>query len=128
MAGQSRKAGSQMTVTPSPSRYEELIEQSAEARHRGDHSAAQQFASAAHKWAMDEHVRVQRLEQAREALIMAKRQLDTSWDKDRTCATPEELLERHPEFKRVITAWQAAEQRVQELEEPLLHDDNSKKS
>jgi hypothetical protein len=102
---------------PTERHYRELLEQSESARNRGDHWSAQKFASEAHKWAMDERTRLQRLEQAREALVAATRRLESAWDKDRECQTIEELHERHPEFRSVITTWQKAQQLVQELEE-----------
>jgi hypothetical protein len=108
----------EMADSPSARRYFELIEQSRGARRRGDHWAAQQFATAAHKWAMDELVRLRRLALAQESLATATRQLETNWDKDRECTTIAELHERHPEFRRVITAWEQAKQRVLDLEEP----------
>ena len=98
--------------------YRELMEQSAAARTRGDHWAAQQLATEAHKWAMDERTRLQRLDQARRALETATRRLNTTWDRDRECETIEELQERHPEFKSVITTWEKAQQLVKELENP----------
>src|SRR5690554_4258136 len=76
--------------------YAELLEQSEQARARGNHWEAQQFATAAHKLAMDERTRLQRLQQARAELETATRQLNIAWDKDREAKTVEELLERHP--------------------------------
>jgi hypothetical protein len=107
----------EMADSPSARRYFELIEQSRCARSRGDHWAAQQFATAAHKWAMDEHTRLQRLARARESLAAARRQLEATWDKDRECTTIAELRERHPEFKRVISVWERAQQEVRDLDE-----------
>jgi hypothetical protein len=100
--------------------YRELMEQSTSARKRGDHWAAQRFATGAHKWAMDERTRLQRLALAREALTAATRRLEATWDKDRECETVAELHERHPEFRSAITAWEKAEQLVRELEEAPL--------
>jgi hypothetical protein len=99
-------------------RYGELIDQSAEARRQGNHWAAQKYATAAHKWALEERTRIKRLEQARTALTSATRQLNAAWDKDRECETIEELREQHPEFKRVITVWEEAEAQVTSLENP----------
>ncbi len=111
----------EMANSPSARHYNTLIEQSARARSRGDHLAAQQFATAAHEWAMDEHTRLQRLVHAREALAIATRQLETAWDKDRECTTVAELRERHPEFGRVITAWERAQQLLRDLDAPRPH-------
>lgn len=108
----------EMADSPSARHYKELTEQSVLARNRGDHWSAQQYATAAHKWAMDEHVRLQRLAHARESLAAATRQLEATWDKDRECTTIEELRERHPEFKRVITVWERAKQLVRDLDKP----------
>ena len=102
----------------SDQRYAELIEQSRVARRQGDHWSAQQYATAAHKWVLEERTRLKRLEQARTALSSATRQLNAAWDKDRECETIEELLDRHPEFKRVITVFKEAEARVSTLENP----------
>lgn len=107
----------------SDERYAELIEQSREARRQGDHWSAQQYATAAHKWVLEERTRLKRLVQARQALVSATRQLNAAWDKDRECETIEELRERHPEFKRVITVYQEAEARVSTLENPPSPDD-----
>jgi hypothetical protein len=96
--------------------YRELLEKSESARNEGDHWAAQKFATQAHKWAMDERTRLQRLAQARKALETAERRLTTCWDKDRECATVDELHEKHPEFRSVITNCEKARQLVIELE------------
>jgi hypothetical protein len=96
--------------------YRDLLEKSESARNQGDHWAAQKFATQAHKWAMDERTRLQRLAQAREALVTAERRLETCWDKDRECETVEELHEKHPEFRSVITNCEKARQLVKELE------------
>ncbi len=122
MADLSYITSPEMVDSPSARRYAEMIEQSREARRCGDHWAAQQFATAAHKWALDEHTRLQRLAHARESLAAAGRQLQTVWDKHPECATIAELLDSHPEFKRVITARDAAEQRVGDLEQSPTSD------
>ena len=44
--------------------------------------------------------------------------LDTTWAKDRTCTSVAALRERHPEFKRVISGWELAQQRVWKLAAP----------
>jgi hypothetical protein len=103
--------------------YLSLIEQSLEARRQGDHWAAQKLATAAHKWVLQEGTRFRRLTHAREALVSAARQLETAWDKDRDCQTIEDLRERHPEFKRVITVFEEAQARATELENPPVPDD-----
>jgi hypothetical protein len=100
--------------------YRELLEKSESARYQGDHWAAQKFATQAHKWAMDERTRLQRLAQARKALDSAERRLETCWDKDRECETMTELHEKHPEFRSVITNWEKARQLVIELESAPL--------
>ncbi len=105
----------EMADSASGHHYHTLIELSASARRRGEHQAAQQYATAAHKWAMEEHARLQRLVVAREALAVATRVIETAWDKDRTCTSIAELRERHPEFTRMITAWESAQQAVDEL-------------
>jgi hypothetical protein len=105
----------EMADSASGQHYHTLIELSASARKRGEHQAAQQYATAAHKWAMDEHVRLQRLVAARDALAVATRVLETAWDKDRACTSVDELRERHPELKRMITAWESAQQTVRGL-------------
>jgi hypothetical protein len=102
--------------------YNELIKQSVRARARGDHWAAQQLASEAHRFAMEEQTRLQRLMHAEEALAQAKRQLQSAWDKAPECETVEELQEQHPEYKRLITAWENATQQVQDLSEPQIED------
>lgn len=107
---------SEMPDSETERHYRELLEQSQAARNKGDHWAAQKFATEAHKWAMDERTRLQRLAQARDALVTAKRRLETSWDKDRECETVAELHEKHPEFRSVITTWEKAQQLVAELE------------
>lgn len=96
--------------------FRKLVEKSEAARKEGDHWAAQKYATEAHKWAMDQRIRLQRLAHAREELVTAKRRLETSWDKDRDCETVDELREKHPEFKSVITTWEKAVQLVEELE------------
>lgn len=98
--------------------YDDLLEQSASARSRGDHWTAQKLATEAHKGAMDERTRIQRLIQARKALESATRRLETTRARDPESANDEELIERHPEFKSVVTAWEKANQAVQELENP----------
>jgi hypothetical protein len=108
----------EMADSLSAQRYRSLLDQSACARARGDHLLAQQFATGAHKWAMGEHRRLQRLVHAREALTVATRYLDTAWAKDRACTTVAELRERHPEFKRVISGWELAQQLVSKLDAP----------
>lgn len=110
--------GPEMAESPSGQHYRTLMGLSASARGRGDHQEAQQFATAAHQWAMDEHVRLQRLVQAREALVLAERLLQSTWDKDRDCETLDELRERHPEFKRVIVNWEGARDVVHDLSQP----------
>ncbi len=104
--------------TPSARHYRELITEAKKARVEGEHWKAQKLASAAHKWAMSELTRLQRLEQAEEWLAEATKRLDKAWDQDRDCTTIEELRENHPEFKRVITAYESAQQRVDELRQP----------
>lgn len=101
--------------TPGARRYRELIAQSRSARARGEHWTAQQLASEAHKWAMEELVRLQHLAYAQQALERVTKQLNDAWDRDRSCATLDELRERHPEFKRLIASWETAEQRAREL-------------
>jgi hypothetical protein len=103
--------------TPSARHYQDLIKQAAHARKHGDHWQAQQLASTAHKWAMTELTRLQRLEQAQTWLNETTKRLDRIWDQDRSCQTIDELREHHPEFKRVITTWESAQQRVHELVE-----------
>jgi len=105
----------EMADSSSGRHYRTLMELSASARSSGDHPAAQQFATAAHKWAMDEHVRLQQFVEAQDALESATRHLETAWDKDRACATLDELREHHPEFKRLIVAWERARDVVCEL-------------
>ncbi|HVX57945.1 MAG TPA: hypothetical protein VHA37_09555 [Candidatus Saccharimonadales bacterium] len=101
--------------TPSARYYHDLIAQAASARKHGNHWKAQQLASSAHRWAMNELTRLQRLEQAEAWLAETTKRLDRSWDQDRSCTTLDELRSNHPEFKRVITTWEAAQERVQEL-------------
>jgi len=101
--------------TPSARHYRDLIERATSAREHGDHWQAQQLASTAHKWAMTELARLQRLEQAQSWLNETTKRLDRIWDQDRSCTTIDELRAQHPEFKRVITTWEAAQQRVVEL-------------
>ncbi|HET7034444.1 MAG TPA: hypothetical protein VFI42_02075 [Thermomicrobiaceae bacterium] len=98
--------------SPSSRYYQELLDQAAAARRGGDHLRAQQLASAAHKWAMDEIIRLQRVSQAEAELAQANKQLESAWDRDRACATLEELGERHPEFRRLITRRDTAEERL----------------
>jgi uncharacterized membrane-anchored protein len=105
----------EMAGSASGLHYHTLIELSINARKSGDHQAAQQYATAAHKWAMDEHTRLQRLVTARQNLAAATRVLETAWDKDRTCTSIAELRERHPEFTRMITAYESAQQAVRGL-------------
>ncbi len=118
MAESQHRIDDELDDARSNSRYAELIEQSREARREGNHWAAQQYATAAHRWVFEERTRLKRLAQARTALTSATRQLNAAWDKDRECETIEELRERHPEFKRVITVFQEAEARVTSLEHP----------
>lgn len=99
---------SEMVASSSARHYRMLMERSASARGRGDHQTAQQFATAAHKWAMDEHVRLQQLVQAQDALVSVARHLKVAWDKDPTCETFDELREYHPELRRLIMAWEQA--------------------
>jgi hypothetical protein len=108
--------------------YRELLEKSESARYEGDHWAAQKFATQAHKWAMDERTRLQRLAQARKALETAERRLETCWEKDRECESVAELHEQHPEFRSVITNWEKAQQLVVELESAPIEpeDENAK--
>jgi hypothetical protein len=101
--------------TPSARHYRELISQAKRARTAGEHWKAQQLASAAHKWAMSELTRLQRLEQAQAWLAETTKRLERAWDQDRGCKTVDELRENHPEFKRVITTWESAQARVHEL-------------
>ncbi len=110
----------EMANSPSARYYHSLIELSVSARGRGDHQAAQQFATAAHKWAMEEHVRLQQLVQAEDTLVKATRLLQTTWDKDRACETLDELRERHPEFRRMIVAYERARDVVFDLSQPEL--------
>lgn len=98
--------------------YRELVEQSNLARAAGRHLEAQRFASAARKWSMDESIRLQRLEHALEKLQEARSRLDSAWDKDRSCATVGELVERHPELERSRAGCADAEERVQALATP----------
>ena len=112
----------EMADSSSGRHYRTLMDLSATARGRGDHQAAQQFATAAHKWAMDEHIRLQQLVQAQDTLASATRLLETTWDKDRTCGTLDELRESHPEFKRMIVAWERARDVVRELAQPQTDD------
>jgi len=101
--------------TPSAHHYRELIGQAKQARTQGEHWKAQQLASAAHKWAMTELTRLQRLDQAEKWLAETNKRLEKAWDQDRDCTTIDQLRETHPELKRVITTWESAQQRVQEL-------------
>ncbi|HUZ00553.1 MAG TPA: hypothetical protein VMU89_09385 [Thermomicrobiaceae bacterium] len=102
--------------SPGARHYQALLEQSVAARQRGDHRLAQHLASAAHKWAMDEINRLQRLQHAQLARDQAREQLERAWDRDRDCATVAELRERHPEFRAVITRWEVAEAQVSGLD------------
>jgi hypothetical protein len=108
----------EMADSPSGRHYRALMELSASARGRGEHREAQQFATAAHKWAMAENVRFQKLLRAQDALASATHHLQTAWDKHRTCATLDELCERHPECKRMVLAWERARDAVRELRQP----------
>ena len=108
----------EMADSSSGRHYRTLMELSASARSSGNHPAAQQFATAAHKWAMDEHVRLQQFVQAQDALAAATRHLETAWDKDRACATLDELRDNHPEFKRLIIAWESARVVVRGFSQP----------
>ena len=101
--------------TSSRAHYLGLIEQSNAARAAGQHSEAQRLASAAHKWSMDERVRLQRLDQAIANLDSAWTHLNKAWDKDRSCGSVTELGEQHPEFLRLITRCQALEAQVELL-------------
>lgn len=101
--------------TPSGRHYHDLINRAQQARIHGEHWQAQQLASAAHKWAMTEIARLQRLEQAQQWLTEATKRLERAWDQDRACATVDELRSQHPEFKRVISTWESAQERVREL-------------
>lgn len=112
----------EMADSPSGRHYHTLMELSASARGRGEHRAAQQFATAAHKWAMDEHIRLQKLVQAHDALASATQLLKAAWDKDRACATLDELRERHPECKRLIIAWERARDVVRGLSQSQTGD------
>ncbi|HEU5425038.1 MAG TPA: hypothetical protein VFU72_15965 [Nitrolancea sp.] len=105
----------ELAASPSARYYEDLLEQSAAARSNGDHLQAQRLASAAHKWAMDEIIRLQRVRQAEAELAQATKQLESAWDRDRACITKEELGERHPEFRRLITRLETAEARLSDL-------------
>lgn len=108
----------EMLDVPTTHHYQELMERSESARSRGDHWRAQMYATAAHKWAMDERSRLQRLAVARESLSRAKKRLEpTEEDLDRVTAA--ELRERHPDYRAAITAWEKADQTVRELEAPL---------
>lgn len=118
----SKTPSPQMIDSPTADHYNELMEQSARARKLGDHWAAQKHATAAHKWAMDERTRLQRLAQARESLINATKRLNSTMERDPECRTIVELQERHPEFKSVVTAWEKAEQLVRDLDQPQSED------
>lgn len=93
--------------------YCELVEQSNRARAAGRHVEAQRYASAAHKWSMDESIRLQRLGQALQARQDAHSQLASAWDKDRSCTTVDELVARHPELRRLVNACVEADARAQ---------------
>lgn len=101
--------------TPSARHYHDLIKQAAQARNKGEHWQAQRLASAAHKWAMTELARLQRLEQAQLWLDETTKRLERAWDQDRACATVDDLRAQHPELKRLITTWESAQERVREL-------------
>jgi hypothetical protein len=116
------RADTKTSGSPSTRHYNELIEQSRRARRRGDHWAAQQLASEAHRFAMDEQHRLQRLALAEQVLAEATRQLKVALDKHADCDTVAELQERYPDVKRVVTAWENAKQRVDELSEPEIED------
>lgn len=116
----------EMAGSPSARHYHELIEQSENARDRGDHWAAQQFATAAHKWAMDECTRLQRLAHARSALADAAKRLESTRERFPECTTIEELHERHPESRGVITTHQKAQQLVEELAAPPIEEKATK--
>lgn len=119
--------GDSMDDSPTARTYEHLLEESASARRRGDHWTAQKLATEAHKGAMDERTRMQRLMQARKALDAATKRLETTRARDPECTSNAELIERHPEFKSVVTAWEKAQQVVDDLENPATPVDEPKK-
>jgi hypothetical protein len=116
MEDQTPEAASFTTDAEIEEHFRKLVEKSESARKEGNHWAAQKYATEAHKWAMDQRIRLQRLAHARDELVTARRRLEASWDKDRECETVDELREKHPEFKSVITTWEKAVQLVEELE------------
>lgn len=109
--------GSSMDGSSTNRNYDDLLEQSASARSRGDHWTAQKLATEAHKGAMDERNRIQKLMQARKVLDAATQRVVTTRGRDTECTTDEELLAKHPEFKSVFTAWEKADAVVRELEQ-----------
>jgi DNA repair ATPase RecN len=111
--------------TPEVQYYQDLLARSAEARRQGDHRVAQLLASAAHKWAMQEVSRLRLLAREEEALVQLRTRLEKAWDRDRSCATVEELLERHPEHRNLIAACDAAAQRVLNLGTPSPPDETA---
>lgn len=94
---------------------QQLLEQSAAARARGDHWRAQQLASAAHKWAREEVVRLRYLGQAQEEWTRMTREIKQAWDREVTCATLDELTARNPKLKRAIASREAAAVRIRAL-------------
>lgn len=94
---------------------QQLLDQSAAARDRGDHWKAQQLASAAHKWARDEVVRLRHLGQAQADWARMTRQIEQAWDRDASCATLDELSARNPTLKRTIATRDAAAERIRAL-------------
>ncbi|HUZ00134.1 MAG TPA: hypothetical protein VMU89_07265 [Thermomicrobiaceae bacterium] len=102
--------------------YQDLLRQSADARKRGDHWSAQQLASAAHRWEMQELARLRHLAYEEEQLRLVAKRLQEALDRDPSCATLSEFRERHPEHKRLFTAVQEAENRVSDLARPLAQD------
>ena len=104
--------------SPGARTYQRLIDQSAEARRRGNHWRAQQLVSIAHRWAMAERTRLQRLSKAQEEFAGMTVQLQRAWDRDRSCATVADLRARHPEFRGTIGRWETAQQQVRMLEAP----------
>ena len=104
--------------SPGARAYQRLVDQSAEARQHGDHWQAQQLVSIAHRWALAEHTRLQRLGTAREEFARTTVHLQRAWDHDRSCATLAELRARHPEFGGAIGRWEIAQQQVRTLEIP----------
>lgn len=94
---------------------QQLLEQSAAARARGDHWQAQQLASAAHKWARDESVRLRHLAQAQEDWARMTRVITQAWDRDAAAATLDELGARNPSLKRAVASREAAAERIRAL-------------